>query len=201
VLVKPGCDKVIPLARAFIRPQDGEINAAKRWLGAHGRECARLKAIILGDDLYGHGPFCRAVQAQGLDFILVCKPDSHPVTAEWVADLQRIGAIGTVTRTRWTGKGLETDTYHYAAAIPLRDADDALTVNWCEITTTGTNGKVLYQSAFATPLAINDGNVAAIVAAGSGRWKIENEHNNTLKTKATTSSTTKGTAISTCLPC
>lgn len=36
VLVKPGGDKVIPLAPAFIRPQDGaqqqdgEINAAKR---------------------------------------------------------------------------------------------------------------------------------------------------------------------------
>ena len=77
VLVKPGCDQVIPLAPAFIRPQDGaqkqdcELNAAKRWLVAHGEECARLKAIILGDDLYCHEPFCRAVQAQGIDFILV----------------------------------------------------------------------------------------------------------------------------------
>jgi len=189
VLVKPGCDKVIPLAPAFIRPQDGaqkqdcELNAAKRWLVAHGEECARLKAIILGDDLYCHEPFCRAVQAQGIDFILVCKPDSHPVTAEWVADLQRTGAIGTVTRTRWTGKRRETDTYRYAAAIPLRDADDALTVNWCELTTTDMNGKVWYRNAFATPLALNDGNVAAIVTAGRGRWKIENENNNTLKTK------------------
>ena len=189
VLVKPGCDQVIPLAPAFIRPQDGaqkqdcELNAAKRWLVAHGEECARLKAIILGDDLYCHEPFCRAVQAQGIDFILVCKPDSHPVTAEWVADLQRTGAIGTVTRTRWTGKRRETDTYRYAAAIPLRDADDALTVNWCELTTTDMNGKVLYRNAFATPLALNDGNVAAIVTAGRGRWKIENENNNTLKTK------------------
>ena len=189
VLVKPGCDKVIPLAPAFIRPQDGaqkqdcELNTAKRWLAAHGEECARLKAIILGDDLYCHEPFCRAVQAQGLDFILVCKPDSHPVTYEWVADLQRTGAIGTVTRTRWTGKRRETDTYRYAAAIPLRDADDALTVNWCELTTTDMNGKVLYHNAFATPLALNDGNVAEVVAAGRGRWKIENENNNTLKTK------------------
>jgi hypothetical protein len=94
-----------------------------------------------------------------------------------------------VTRTRWTGKRRETGTYRYAA-IPLRDAVDALTVNWCEITTTGTNGNVLYQNAFATTLAINDGNVVAIVADGSGRWKIENEHNNTLKTKAATSSIT-----------
>ena len=42
VLVKPGCDKVIPLAPEFVSPQDGaakqdcELNAAKRWLAATG---------------------------------------------------------------------------------------------------------------------------------------------------------------------
>jgi hypothetical protein len=189
VLVKPGGDKVIPLAPEFIRPQDGaekqdcEINAAKRWLAAHGGECARLKAIILGDDLYCHEPFCRALQSLGLDFILVCKPDSHPVTYEWVEYLQRTGAVATVARTRWTGKRRETDTYRYAEAVPLRDADDALTVNRCEITTTDADGKVLYRNAFATPLALNGGTVAEVVAAGRSRWKIENENNNTLKTK------------------
>jgi hypothetical protein len=71
------------------------------------------------------------VQAQGLDFILVCQPDSHPVTAKWVANRQRTGAIGTVIRTPCTGKRHETDTYRYAAAIPLRGADDALKVHGC----------------------------------------------------------------------
>lgn len=123
------------------------------------------------------------MQSLGLDFILVCQPDSHPVTYEWVADLQRTGAVGTVTQTRWTGKRREMDNYRYAAAVPLRDADDALMVNWCELTTTDTDGKVLYCNAFATPLALNGGNVAEVVAAGRGRWKIENENNNTLKTK------------------
>ena len=131
--------------------------------------------IILGDDLYCHEPFCRAVQAQRLDFILVCKPEPHPVTAEWVADLQRTGAIGTLTRTRWTGKRRETDTYRCVAAIPLRDTDDALTVNGCELTTSDIYGKIPHHNAFATPLALNDSNVAVIVAAGRGRWKIANE--------------------------
>ena len=42
VLVKPGLDKVIPLAPEFVRPQDGaqqqdgELNAAKRWLAESG---------------------------------------------------------------------------------------------------------------------------------------------------------------------
>ncbi len=189
VLVKPGCDKVIPLAPEFIRPQDGaqqqdgEINAAQRWLAAHGGECGRLKATILGADRYCHAPFCRALPSLGLDFILVCKPDAPPVTYEWVEYRQRTGAVGTVTRTRWTGKRRETDTYRYTEAVPLRDADDALTVNGCEITTTDTDGEVWYCSAFATPLALNGGNVAEVVTAGRGRWKIENENNNTLKTK------------------
>ena len=77
----------------------------------------------------------------------------------------------------------ETDTYRYAADVPLRDADDALKVNWCEITTTAADGKVLFRNAFATDQALDDGNVAEVVEAGRSRWKIENENNNTLKTK------------------
>jgi hypothetical protein len=74
-------------------------------------------------------------------------------------------------------------TYRYVDTVPLRDADDALLVNWCEIITSTEDGKVLYRNAFATSLAIDDGNVAEVVASGRARWKIENENNNTLKTK------------------
>jgi hypothetical protein len=189
VLVKPGGDKVIPLAPEFIRPQDGaekqdcEINAAKRWLAEHGEGYRLLKATVLGDDLYCHEPFCLELQSYGLGFILVCKPSSHPATYGWLEYLERVGAVRTVVRTRWTGKRRETDTYRYAEAVPLRDADDALKVNWCELTTTTADGKVLYRNAFATDLALDDGNVAEAVEAGRSRWKIENENNNTLKTK------------------
>jgi hypothetical protein len=189
VLVKPGGDKVIALAPEFVRPQDGaakqdcELNAAKRWLVAHGADCARRKTTVLGDDLYCHEPFCRELLALGLDFILVCKPESHPEVYEWVEYLQRTGAVATCVRRRWTGKRHETDTYRYAAAIPLRDADDALTVNWCELVTTDDQGKVLYRNAFATRFALTEGTVAGVVEAGRCRWKIENENNNTLKTK------------------
>jgi len=64
----------------------------------------------------------------------------------------------------------ETDTYRYAADVPLRDADDALKVNWCELTTTTTaDGNVLYRNAFATNQALDDGNVAEVVEAGRSR--------------------------------
>lgn len=118
-----------------------------------------------------------------LNFILVCKPTSHAITYEWVEFLERSGAVRTVVRTRWTGRQRETDTYRYAETVPLRDHDDALMVNWCELTTTDEDGHIRYQNAFVTPFAIDDQNVVEIVAAGRSRWKIENENNNTLKTK------------------
>ncbi len=102
VLVKPGCDKVIPLAPEFVTPQDGaekqdcELNAAKRWLAEHGAECGRLNTTVLGDDLYCHEPFCLELRSYGLSFILVCKPASHPATYEWLEYLERTGAVRTV---------------------------------------------------------------------------------------------------------
>ncbi len=88
-----------------------------------------------------------------------------------------------MSRTHWTGRRHETDTYRYAHANPLRDAAEALEVSWCELVTTDDDGKVLYRNAFATRLALDDGNVAEVVAAGRRRWKIENENHNTLKTQ------------------
>lgn len=189
VLVKPGLNKVIPLAPEFVRPQDGaekqdcELNAAKRWLADWGDAYRPFGVTLLGDELYCHEPFCREALQRGFGFILVCKPASHPTVSEWVEFLDRGGAVRTVVQRRWTGQRREIDTYRYAQAIPLRDGDDALLVNWCELTTTDEKGNVWYHNSFATSLALDDRQVPEVVAAGRSRWKIENENNNTLKTK------------------
>jgi hypothetical protein len=189
VLVKPGADKVIPLAPEFVRPQDGAekqdcaLNAAKRWLAAWGDDYRPFGVTLLGDDLYCHESFCHEALQRGFGFILVCKPASHPTVSEWVEFLDRGGAVRTVVQRRWTGQRREIDTYRYAPAIPLRDGEDALSVNWCELTTTDESGHVLYHNTFVTHLALDDRTVPEVVAAGRCRWKIENENNNTLKTK------------------
>lgn len=185
VVVTPGNDKVITLEPEFITPQDGhdkqdcETAAGKRWLAQHGARYARLGATILGDDLYCRQPLCQAILAAGLNFILVCKPDSHPTLYDWLAGME----VETRVIKRWTGKRREIDTYRFVNAVPLRDGDEAMAVNWCELTTTDETGKVLYKNAFATNHTINQDNVVALVAAGRARWKIENENNNVLKTK------------------
>jgi hypothetical protein len=189
VVLKPSCKEVIPLAPEFILPQDGavkqdcELNAGKRWLHRYQKEFGRHKVTLLGDDLYSHEPFCRDALAHGFDFIYVCKKSSHTTLYEWLDYLQGGDGIRTVTRTRWTGKRHETDTYRYAQSVPLRDGKAALHVQWFELVTTDEAGKEIYRNAFVTNHAVSDKNVAEAVEAGRGRWKIENENNNTLKTK------------------
>jgi len=114
---------------------------------------------------------------------LVCKPDSHKILYEWVAELEAINEIETLVVTRWTGRRKEIDTYRFVNGLPLRDGEDALIVNWCELTTTRQDGTIIYRNSFATNHEITRENVKELVQAGRTRWKIENEHNNTLKTK------------------
>lgn len=180
--------QVLPLPPAFIEPQEGnnkqdcELNAAKRWLNQWGERLKALNVTILGDDLYSHQPYCQTVLNLGLHFLLVCKSDSHPTLYEWLDYLEKTDSIVTVIKRRWTGKHHETDTYHYVNQVPLRDGDDALRVNWCELTTSRDDGKILYHNTFVTSHKLNSFNVIAVVKAGRSRWQIENENNNTLKT-------------------
>ena len=67
--------------------------------------------------------------------------------------------------------------------MPLRNGEDALSVNWCELTTTLEDGTIVYKNAFATNHEITKENVEEIIEAGRARWKVENENNNVLKTK------------------
>ena len=81
------------------------------------------------------------------------------------------------------GSQWHTHTYRWAQQVPLAEGADALKVNWCEVTVTDPESQVLYHNAWITDWPITAQNVAALVASGRARWKIENEHNNTLKTK------------------
>jgi len=188
VIVAPGQPQAIPLRPEFITPQDGhtkqdcEIAAAKRWLAKNGATYSPLKATLLGDDLYSHQPFCRRTLLHDFHFIFVCKPDSHTTLYNWVNLLQSPHRRTLTTRVK-VGAHFHTYTYRYANAVPLAEGEDALKVNWCELTVTDPEGKVLYLNAWVTDFQITDPNVPALAAAGRARWKIENENNNTLKTK------------------
>ena len=189
VLLAPGQETVFPLPPAFVTPQDGhakqdcELAASTRWLAQWAPRIAPWGITFLGDDLYCHQPFCQQVLAHGCHFLFVCLPQSHATLYEWVADFERNAAVPTLVKTRWTGKQRLTDTYRYLNHLPLRDSDDALLVGWCELTTTDAAGRVVYRNAWATSYTVTAENVVPLATAGRSRWKIENENNNTLKTK------------------
>lgn len=190
VIVSPGHSQVVPLRPEFIKPQDGqvkqdcEINAAKRWLAAQAERYGTGNDTLLGDDLYAHQPFCRQVLLHNFHFLFTCKPSSHTHLSGWVEALEPGRALHSLKlrvkgrRNRW-----EHHHYRWANQVPLTDSDDALKVNWCELTITDGAGKVLYRNSFITDWEITAENVIGLVAAGRARWKIENENNNVLKTK------------------
>lgn len=189
VIVAPGQPYAIPLRPEFITPQDGhkkqdcEIVAGKRWLEKNGDYYQNGNTTLLGDDIYAHQPFCKKALLYDYHFIFVCKPDSHKCLTEWVEllepgrDMHKLN-VRMRNKNKW-----ETYSYRYANDVPLVDADDTMVVNWCEVTVTDSNGKQLYKNSFITDFKITEENVAGIVLSGRARWKIENENNNTLKTK------------------
>jgi len=188
VIVGPGKPYAIPLRPEFIIPQDGntkqdcEINAGKRWLDNNGAFYNTGNETLLGDDLYAHQPFCRRALRNNYHFIFTCKPASHTYLYKWVELLEPGKDLHTLKMRAKNKNKWEHHTYRYANAVPLVEGEGALKVNWCEVTITS-KGKQLYHNAFISDFKITDDNVAGIVAAGRARWKIENENNNTLKTK------------------
>lgn len=190
VLIAAGQAQIIPLAPEFVTPQDGskkqdcEINAAKRWLERDGGRYFPAGITLQGDDLYCHQPFCRLVLAQKGDFLFVCKDSSHKILYEYLGELTKIpNAINTLTRTEHKGKRTLTHTYRFAHALPLTDDADALLVNWCEWRITDQEDKQTYFNCWATSHTVSQDNVIALCEIARCRWKIENENNNTLKTK------------------
>jgi hypothetical protein len=190
VIVSPGHRQVVPLRPEFITPQDGqvkqdcEINAAKRWLAAHAVRYATGNDTVLGDDLYAHQPFCRQVLLHGFHFLFTCKPASHAHLSSRVEALAPGRQLHTLKlRVKGKANRWEQHQYRWANGVPLTDADDALKVNWCDVTITDEAGAVRYRNGFITDWTLSADNVAGLVAAGRARWKIENENNNVLKNR------------------
>lgn len=189
VIVAPGVRQAVPLRPEFVAPQDGaeeqdcEINASKRWLDDMAPWLREARAVLLGDDLYAHGPFCRKVLLHGLHFIFTCLRESHKAAYEWL-DILEPGDFQTVSETRRDDDGhRRTWTVRFAKGVPLSGEDGALRVNWLELTVTDAQGRQTYRNCWATDLDVDAGNALELAACGRSRWTIENGNNNTLKTK------------------
>jgi hypothetical protein len=190
VLICPGQAQVIALPPEYIMPQDGQTQqdceraAGKRWLATHAARMAPHGVTFLGDDLSSNQPFCTLVLHHGGNFILTCKPDSHPKFYERVAFWQAAGGVAEHEGRRWNGRYTEATLVRYMNDLLLRGGDAALSVNWFEITAVNTKtGEQLYHNSCITNHRLSADNSAAVAHARRGRWKIVNENNHVLKTK------------------
>jgi len=190
VIVCPGQSQVIALPPEYIMPQDGhakqdcERAAGKRWLATHAEQVAPHGVTLLGDDLYSNHPFCALVLHHRFNFIFTCKPDSHPTLYERLALWQATDAIATYEGRHWNGRFTEVTRVRYINDVSLRSGDDALSVNWYDMTVVNAKtGEQRYYNSCITNHRLTADTVLAVAQAGRGRWKIENENNNVLKTK------------------
>ena len=141
--------------------------------------------------MYASEPMIKATLAKHHSYIFICKEDSHIVLYEYVNAIKNLGTMDTVTTQETIKKGrgkkayksIVTTTYNYVNNVPIKSGEKALNTNWCEIKITNEDGKILYHNCFVTDIEITDKNVIDITSYGRARWKIENENNNTLKTK------------------
>jgi len=179
---------VFPLPPEFLTPQDGhdkqdsEIAAAKRWLERYAHLCQNHDIVLLADDIFCHDPFCKQLVEAGIEFLFVCKPESHKTLYEWVDDLEKSGDVEHLTTKQWDGKNHQISDYRIARQVPLRDTDDALLVTFMECTIRcEENGKILYHCGFATLMDVSLETLEDYIEQARTRWKIENENNNTLK--------------------
>ena len=189
VIVAAGKSEVISLRPEFITPQDGhtkqdcELAASKRWLDQNAARYLHGSVTLLGDDLYAHQPFCRHARLHGFHFLLVCKPESHPTLFQWVNSLPMGPALSVVQRRVKVGSRFHSCTYRFANQVALAEGPDALKVNWFELVVTDPAGQVTYRNSWITDHLLTPKNVESWAASARARWKIENEGNNTLKTK------------------
>jgi hypothetical protein len=188
-IVKPGGNKVLPVAPEIISNKDGEqkqdceLKAGTRWLEAHEDEYSCLKPTLLGDDLYSNRPFCEKITGMGWSFIFTCKEESHKWLYETVTNsyLHEIRDVKLDARK----KKHVVYTWRYLNGVPIRyDERDPFLVNYFsfEMRTEGA-AKPSFFNSWITNKTINDMNVAYLAECGRARWKIENEHNNVLKNR------------------
>ena len=85
---------------------------------------------------------------------------------------------------RFNGRFTEVTLVRYLNDVRLRSGEDAVSVNWFDCTVVkAKTGEQLYHNSCITHHRLTADNVVAVAHAGRGRWKIENENNNVLKTK------------------
>ncbi len=187
-LISPHRSEVIPLMPEFIGNEDGdkkqdcEINASKRLIKKDN--FLDLSRIFLGDDLYAHEPFCRDVIENGDSFVFTAKQKSHKIMYEHIEFVENTAGLDIKEQIVGKAHKKKIWKFRFVNEVPINGNDNALKVGWLDVEVfDAKTGEKEYYNSFITDMKITKHNVYDIGLIGRTRWKIENENNNTLKTK------------------
>lgn len=184
-IMHPDIRQVIPLMAEDIRNEDGEtkqdceMNAAKRFIDDFHKSHPRLPTILVGDSLFSKQPVIEDTTQHHMHYIFGVKPKDHKILFEWLDDFDELHEL-RVTQDK--GKVF---IYRWMNDAPLNGREDALNVNFFELTILAPDKsggyKTNFHSSWVTDIALSRDNIELMVRGGRCRWKIENECFNTLK--------------------
>jgi hypothetical protein len=182
-LMHPNKREVIPLMPEPIIKQDGtskndgERNAAKRFITKFRQDHPPLKVIVTEDSLSSNAPHLEMLQAHDVHYILGVKEGDHAFLFHQVAQAEQAGRV-----TYYEREDAETGAHHrfrFVSNMPLNASNADVRGNFLECWDT-LKGQVQHFS-WVTDLRLNQGTVHRLMQGGRARWRIENETFNTLK--------------------
>ena len=182
-IVHPDVRAVIPLMPEPIMKHDGtdkndgERNAAKRFMAKLRKDYPHLQFIVTEDSLSSNAPHIETLQAYGLHYILGIKEGDHVYLFQHVQAAEHAGQV-TYYERHDRAAGV-VHRFRFVNDIPLNASHPDVQVNFIEYWEHG-GGKVQHFS-WVTDLHVNKRNVYRLMRGGRARWKIENETFNTLK--------------------
>jgi hypothetical protein len=182
-LIHPDKREVIPVMPEPIVKQDGtekndgERNAAKRFITKLRQDHPHLKLIVTEDSLSSNAPHIQFLQDHNLHYILGVKEGDHAYLFEYVAAAEQAGRVTYDDRDD-PETGLR-HRFRFVSDVPLNESNADLRVNFLECWEW--EGDKVQHCSWVTDLRLNKGTVYQIMRGGRARWRIENETFNTLK--------------------
>ena len=151
--------------------QDCEINAAKRLLGRLKKTYPRLPICIQGDCLYAVEPIMKLCRENGWKYIFT---ENAAESFGWI----EAGGGKTEVKNICQEKGTGAYINHVEEVAGKTEVMNLYEYEY-EVKEKGRTRKIKFQ--WVSNIELTERNLEEMVAAGRGRWKIENEGFNNQK--------------------
>ena len=181
-IIHPEVRAVIPLMPEPIVKQDGtakndgERNAAKRFLVKLRQDHPHLTCIVTEDSLSANAPHIETLHAQGLHDILGVKAGDHGSLFQQVQAAEQRGGVTSYERHD-RDAGL-VHRFRFVNDVPLNESNMEVRVHVSEYWAIGADA--VQHCSWVTDFRVSKRNVYHRMRGGRARWKIENETCNTL---------------------